>query len=445
MRDLRRASIARLGLLAAGAIALLGGAAPRARAASDDTSYVRFEFGGSSDMTNERFYEDSFDDTTFTGRRLTGSPEYRTAGIAALDAAAILTRGGRLLLRQEGAAGDHLLRSYTRLEWSGAPREGWKAQLVPDLDIRRDRSFGSDRREVRFRPEGRVRAVSLDHANTYELLAGGDWARFSGTSELLTLDRNAGRAWARWSHAPLDARWETEVGYGIDARMFPDSVSRDHIEQHGSLALRRLLPGGGSGALELQLDRRAPYYSTASTRDHFWSGRADLNAFVPLHEKLTLEFLASVDGYRYDRPDTSVYFDYQTVSARPSMRWALVNDWSVRVGPRFEWLVSPRVVSERYRQVAAAIELERLHGREWWAITPSAGWRQYDRSAATVTLDEPDLHSSYLFVEGEWFSEFSLPAAARLRLTGSARYESHEDPSQDATSLYLAIDVRRGF
>jgi hypothetical protein len=33
----------------------------------------------------------------------------------------------------------------------------------------------------------------------------------------------------------------------------------------------------------------------------------------------------------------------------------------------------------------------------------------------------------------------------RLRFSGSARYESHEDPSQDANSLYGSIDIRRAF
>ena len=115
--------------------------------------------------------------------------------------------------------------------------------------------------------------------------------------------------------------------------MFPDSVSRDHIEQHGSFALRRLLPGGGSSALELQLERRRPYYSTTATRDDFWSGRADLNFMLPLHDKLSAEFTASVDGYRYERADTSVYFDYQTILLRPGVRWTLLQDWSLRAGP----------------------------------------------------------------------------------------------------------------
>lgn len=410
-----------------------------------DTNFVRLEFGGVSDVTNERFYEDTFDDTTFTGRRLAGSPEYRSAGVAALDGAGAFARGGRWLLRQEAVAGDHLLRSYSRFELSGTPRDGWKWSLAPELDARRDRSFGSDRRELRFRPDGRVRFTSLDRSDSWDLLAGGDWLRSSGTSETTTLDRNAGRAWLRWAHAPLDALWETELGYGADVRAFPDSVVRDHVEQHGAFAVRGLLPGGSSTALELQLDRRGTIYGTPSTRDHFWSGRLDANAFLRLHDRLTAELVLTVDGYRYDRADTSVYFDYQTWTARPGFRWVLAHDWSLRIGPRLEWLVAPEVSSERYREVAAAIEAERLHGHDWWSFAPSAGWRQYERSAATVSLNEPDLHSSYLFIDGELFADVALPAALRVRFTGSGRYEQHEDPSQDATSLYFSLDLRRRF
>src|SRR5262249_13804165 len=115
------------------------------------------------------------------------------------------------------------------------PRERWRLSLVPEVDARRDRSFGADLRELRIRPDGRLRIASLDRSETYELLAGGDWLRTSGTSEFTTLDRNAGRAWLRWEHSPLDALWESELGYGADLRCFPDSVNRNHVEQHGSL------------------------------------------------------------------------------------------------------------------------------------------------------------------------------------------------------------------
>ena len=416
-----------------------------ARAQPPDSNFVRFEFGGSSDVSNERFYEDTFDDTTFTGRKLTGSPEYRSAAIAAMNAGGALARGGRFVFRQEATAGDHLMRSYTRLDVHGEPRDGWKASLVPELDARRDRSFGGDRRELRFRPDGRVRVTSLDHSDTWDLLVGGDWFRTSGASVVTALDRNAGRAWLRWAHTPIAALWESEFGYGADVRAFPDSVRRDHVEQHGAFTLRRLLPGGGSAAVEAQLDRRQTLYDTPSTRDHFWSGRVDASAFAHLHDALTAELWLSVDGYRYDRADSVVYFDYQTWTAHPAFRWSLAHDWGLRVGPRLEWLVAPKTPAERYREVAGVIEAEWLHAGNWWSFAPSAGWRQYDRSAATVSLNDPDLHSSYLFLEGEWFADVGLPAAIRARVSGSGRLEQHEDPSQNATSLYFSLDLRRSF
>lgn len=423
-------------------LALVG---PAASAQAPDSNFVRFELGANSDVTNERFYEDTFDDTTFTGRRLSGAPEYRTAGVAAMDAAGAFPRGGRFLLRQELTAGDHLLRSYTRVILRGEPGDGWKLSLTPELDARRDRSFGGDRREVRFRPDGRLRVQSLDHTNAWDLLVGGDWLNTSGTSEVTTLDRNAGRAWLRWAHTPLDALWESELAYGADVRAFPDSVNRDHVEQHGGLTLRRLLPGGGAAAFEVQLDRRHTLYDTPSTRDHFWTGRLDANAFVHLHDALTAELWLSADGYRYDRADSTVYFDYQTWTVRPAFRWSLAHDWSIRAGPRLEWLRAPLISAERYREVAGVIEVERLHAGDWWSLAPAAGWRQYERSAATVSLDEPDLHSSYLFLEGLAFTDVGLPGSVRLRMSGSARFEQHEDPSQDATSVYLSLDVRRSF
>jgi hypothetical protein len=274
---------------------------------------------------------------------------------------------------------------------------------------------------------------------------GGDWFRSEGATELVTLDRNAGRAWLRWAHAPLTSRWDSELGYGADLRAFPDSTNRDHLEQHGAVTLRGTLPRAGSVTLDTQVDRRTPIYDTPSTRDHFWSGHGDGTVFVPLHERLTAELWLMADGYRYDHPDSSVYFDYTLLSAQPSLHWTLARDWGLRLGPRFEDLLAPEVPAERYRQVELVVEAERLHLGDWLSLSPSAGWRQYERSSSTLSLAEPDLHSSYLFVEGEAFGDFGLPGRVRLRFSGSARYESHEDPSQDANSLYGSIDIRRAF
>jgi hypothetical protein len=416
-----------------------------AHAQVPDTSYVRWELGGNSDVTNERFYEDTYDDTTFTGRRLASSPEYRSAGVGAVEFSSAFLRGSRVRFRQEATAGDHLIRSFTRVEWQGEPRDGLRALLTPELDVRRDRSFGADRRELRFRPDARIRLASPDRAQAWSLALGGDWYRTSGTSDVLSLDRNAGRAWLRYGLTPLDALWETELGYGADVRAFPDSTVRDHVEQHGALTVRRLLPGAGSAAVDLQLDRRTTLDTTPSTRDHFWSGRLDANVFLPFREHFTAELWISADGYRYDVPDTAVYFDYRLWTLRPALHWDLARDWGLRAGPRIELLQAPEVPAERYRQVAAVLEFERLHAGDWWSLSPAAGWREYEKSASTLSLADPDLHSSYLFVEGEVFADVGLPGRVRLRMSGTGRYESHEDPSQDASSLYVSLDVRRRF
>ena len=416
-----------------------------ARAQRADTSFVHYEAGAASDVTNEQFYEATYDDTTLTGKKLASSPEVRAAAVAAIETAGHVAGGARLWFREEGTYGDKLKRSYTRLDLSGTPRLGLRLSLTPELDLRHDRSFGDDRRELEFRPEGRVRITSLEHSDLVDLLVGGDWFRSEGTSELVTLDRNAGRAWLRWSHAPLTSRWDSELGYGADLRAFPDSTNRDHLEQHGALTLRGTLPGAGSVTLDTQVDRRTPLYDTPSTRDHFWAAHGNGTVFVPLHERLTAELWFTGDGYQYDHPDSSVYFDYTLLSVAPGLHWTLARDWGLRLGPRFEDLIAPDVPNERYRQAELVLEGERLHLGDWLSLSPSAGWREYEHSSATLSLAEPDLHSSYLFVEGEVFGDFGLPGRIRLRFSGSARYESHEDPSQDANSLYGSIDIRRSF
>jgi hypothetical protein len=429
-----------------GAVLALGLAlAPAARAQQADTSYVHYEVGAASDVTNEQFYEATYDDTTLTGRKLASSPEVRAAAVAAVEAAGRGAGGARLWFREEATYGDKLKRSYTRFDLSGTPRLGMRLSLTPQLDVRHDQSFGDDRRELEFQPEGRARFTSSGRSNIVDLLAGGDWFRSDGTSELVTLDRNAGRAWLRWSHAPLTSRWDSELGYGADLRTFPDSTNRDHLEQHGALTFRGTLPRAGSAILDAEVDRRTPLYDTPSTRDHFWSGQGNGTIFVPFHDRLVAEVWLTVDGYRYDHPDSSVYFDYTLVSVLPSLHWTLTHDWGLRLGPRFEDLFAPEVPDERYHQFEMVLEAEWLHLGDWLSLSPSAGWREYEHSSSTLSLAQPDLHSSYLFVEGEAFGDFGLPGRLRLRFSGSARYESHEDPSQDANSLYGSIDLRRSF
>jgi hypothetical protein len=415
-----------------------------AHALSPDTlSAWHLEVGAGSDVTNERYYEDAIDDTTFS-RRLVSSPEYRNAGMAALDWTTHAGALGVLRLRQEVQAGDHLLRAASRLETRRRAASGRELALSQDLEARRDRSFGADQREFRWRPDARLRQP-LGSADRLDFSLGAEVLRSSGSSEALVLDRDAGRAWLRWAHLPSGSSWEVEAGLGADARSFPDSTTRDHIESHATLGLRGMLPAAGHVSLDLQVDRRVPRRDPVSTRDRFWGGRADLGAFVHVADPVTLELAAAVDGFLYDRPDTSAYFDYRQWTLQPSVRWALRPGWSVSGGSRLEWLTAPSAVGERYHEVAAVVTLERLGGGDWWSLSPSAGRRIYERSTRSLSLSSPDARSSYGYLQVEGFGDLELIDRLHLRMTTSLRLERHEDDSQDASSLYLAAELRRRF
>lgn len=415
-----------------------------ARALVPDTLRTwHLEVGAGSDVTNERYYEDAIDDTTFA-RRLVSAPEYRNAGIAALDWTTRAGALGVLRLRQEVQAGDHLLRAASRLETRRRAASGRELALSQDLEARRDRSFGADQREFRWRPDARVR-LPLGSEDRIDVSLGAEMLRTSGSSEALVLDRDAGRARLVWTHLPASSSWEVEAGISADARLFPDSTSRDHVESHATLGVRGMLPAAGHVSLDLQVDRRVPRRDPVSTRDRFWGGRADLGAFVHVAEPVTLELAAAVDGFLYDDPDTSAYFDYHQWTLQPSVRWAVRPGWSVSGGSRLEWLTAPSAVVERYHEVAAVVAIERLGGGDWWSLSPSAGRRIYDRSTSSLSLSSPDVRSSYGFVQVEGFGDLELIDRLHLRMTTSLRLERHEDDSQDASSLYLAVELRRHF
>ena len=53
-----------------------------------------------------------------------------------------------------------------------------------------------------------------------------------------------------------------------------------------------------------------------------------------------------------------------------------------------------------------------------------------------------DLHSSFAFYELDGFVDQRLPGRLTVRAMTSLRYEKHTDPSEDAASLYLSLELR---
>ena len=146
------------------------------------------------------------------------------------------------------------------------------------------------------------------------------------------------------------------------------------------------------------------------------------------------------EALQYDVEDSNVFFDYRTTRARLRVQFDGGARWTLSAGPRGERLASPLSSGEGYREIGGAVEFELLGRRAVWSLTPAAGWREYDQAPGTAL--SANLHSSYAFYELDGFVDQPLLDRLRLRALTALRYESHTDPSQDAGSLYLSVQLR---
>ena len=95
---------------------------------------------------------------------------------------------------------------------------------------------------------------------------------------------------------------------------------------------------------------------------------------------------------------------------------------------------------ERYHEWGVSLDVERSLGRAWWSFSPSAGVREYSAIGEVARFSG---HSDYRFLELAVLVDQELPLRCRVRLAATARLEKHDDPSQDARSLYFSVDLRR--
>lgn len=410
-----------------------------------DSVRVHIEAGISTDVTNEQFYEDVYTDTTFLGRRLQGTPETSRAAVYLADVGGFYAGGRREYhLQQEVTLGNNLMRAATSGTIRLRPNEDWRLSLEPALEALRDHSFGLDRRELRAGVSGRARHTLIDPANALEFLTNADFLRTGGASDPYLLGHNNSRTSFAWDHTPLyglEWRLQTET----NVRTFPDSASRSHWEQHLEGSVRKDLAGGHSLSLGVESQRRHTLHDASTTRDRYWNHHAGLEGIARLGASWTLHAGADAEAFRYDSPDSSIDFDYENSTAHLSLRRESGLSWTFAVGPRYDQLSTTWDPAERYREIAGVIDVEHIDLRGWWSISPSAGWRGYERSSTNVSTSSTAIHSSYAFYALQFFADQSLPARLRVRLLADGRIEKHQDASQDSRSLYFSVDVRRLF
>jgi len=429
------------------AIVLTGADAARAAEAAPDTLRLRLEAGVGTDITNEQFYEDAFlADTLFLGRRLTGTPETRHAGVLDLDLQG--TRGDGFLqyrLHHVLSVGDRLTRGLLDLSGTCDVAPDWRFQLAPSVEYRRDRTFGRDLTEARGGTTARLRHRFRDEDTFAELGLGGDFLRTSGRGADFIPDRDAGLLALVVERAGLDAG-EWRAGWRLAARAFPDSSERNHLEHGWEARWRHVTAAGHALTLEGEGARRTTRRAAPTARDRFWEAQAAVEAELGTLSAWTWRARLEGEVLRYEQQDSVLYLDASVLRARLGPRWQDSGGRSVSLAARGERLTSPRDPGEDYDEAGGELTAEWLGLRGWWSVAPAAGWRQYrDTSAWAAGSSLPGVHSSFAFYEVTLFGDQPLPGALRLRVSGAGRVEVHTDRTQDTRSLYFSVDLRRLF
>jgi hypothetical protein len=406
--------------------------------AFEDTMAVRLEFGGRADVTNEQYvsYEDAFVDTTFLVRQLVSTPERRYAGVLTTVLAG--TRNGRATryeLRNDLSLGNLVQREALGLTWRSDVGPDWSLFAAPFVEYRHDRTFDRDRQELRGAAALRARRAIRLGTTFAEAGARLEAVRSDGEGSDYLLDRDAATLSVAFDHlGALGDDWRLD--YGFTGRQFPDSASRDHLEQEGGVLMRRDYASGHVLALDGRLLRRRTVRPAYVSRDNYWTAEAGIEGDVRVSQGWRIRARADGEGIRYDVEDDTLYFDFHIVRGRLGLRFDADPRWNLTLGPRVDRLEAPRSPTDSYVELAGALELEILARGTWWSIVPAAGRRRYDDTGS------PDaVLSSYDFVELGAFGDQALAGGLRLRGFGSWRQEFHDNDAQDARSLYVSVEV----
>jgi len=410
-----------------------------------DTLRFRVEAGMRSDWTTEQFYEETFTDTTFLARRLVATPETRIAG--ALSTLLAGTRSGRRQSFQLGSdliLGDRLSRGVLHGTFRH-DADSWRWTTIPRAEYERDRTFERDLERVRISADTRLRRGFGDGVNRLETGAGGEFMRARGEGSQFLLDRDVVRSTLGFEHAPVTgAEWR--IAWLFAARVFADSVTRDHLEHGWDGHVRRDFEGGHFVMAETHGARRTARHPAPDTRDRFVEADVAAEGTWRLGTSWAGAVRAGFETLRYDEPDSAVFFDYGIARAQITPRFEH-SSWTIAAGPRVEVLDTALGPLEEYRELSAIVEFEGLLPGTWWSVVPEYGWREYRISVTGVPVrpEEIGAHSSYRFVELNVYADQRIPGGIRARLLGSGRYEAHTQAADDSRSLYISFDVRKIF
>ncbi len=429
-------------------LACASGAGPVAAAPA-----ARGEVGVGYDLTNQIYFEQTFDSTAFSSRTTVSDPVARLQGLAAGTLEWRETLGSRLRLDGRVSAGEQLFQTQAYLDGRKALSSTWRAVVTGDVNYRDDRSFGTTLRDfrtaARLGAERRTEDLSSSGRALY-LFDLSNGRNEDGTDYYP--DYQFHRVALGYDHFGWNGwEWGTVLSSGY--RSFPDTSARNYRDHMLEGRLRAGVGARGTWEALASIERRQASEMSA-VGDRFWAGELDARGHVEFDARgWSVEGRGAFQGSDYDEPSPT-FFHHAVWQAELGLRYERLPGRLVRPRAAAEFLRVPEggglgdpstsaearsAVTEEYDQWAGRLDVDLLGESAWFALNGGFGRRVYRNRAR----DEADLlaRSSYWLAEVGGFSEFRLRPFLRLRVSGDVHAELHDVVSDDLTSLYVATEL----
>ena len=440
-------------LVALGTLGAPGPAAAQEGSTGGDSLRFYVEVGAGGDVSNQVFYEQSFDSSLFDERITVSDPQTRFGGVALLR---LLGVNGRTTFQawNETRAGNELRRNLARLGVLHATGARSAVSLDLEADGRHDRSFGLDRKDLRLSALAAARASSADRLAGGRVFARAERLRGNEEGDGLDLYPDFDFVQAGVDLDRIGESWgAASLGYALGARTFPDTTERDYVEHTllGSglvrLGERWSVDVFGDGARRLAHDDSA-------FGDRLWQGDVEGRLVRRSGPRWELGLRSRVRFARYDVP-TPTFFNANFFRHALFARHRAESGLEVEIRPEIELARTPdfgglpadapvedkrAVAGEEFDEVALRGEVERFGPSGWWTVSPALGRRNYLKTAASA--EDLSSRSDFWFGEIVAFADLRLARRLGLRASADFRLESHDVSADDAKSLSLAAELR---
>jgi hypothetical protein len=415
---------------------------------------LRGDLGVGYDLTNQIYFEQTFDSTAFAGRHTVSDPEGRLQAL--VDGLLGVGYGGKSQFRLENrlSAGQKLVRNILYLDWKHELSGKWRWLVRNDLGYRRDSSFGLIQQDIREAALIGLERRTADLSTVWRVDYRFDLAE-TRTDHGVSFYPNY--RYHRFSLGFDRFNWmgpEWGLRYTLGHRSFPDTSLRNYVDHALETRFRLRSAGGTEFEWRGFFDRRSAH-EAAALGDRYLYGEADIRFRFPLvRHRWIVEIRGGFTGTAYDHPGLA-YFHNTIPRAELSLRFEHFPQWTVTTRLQAEILRVPNggglgdpafeadaghAVREEYGQIGMRLDIEHLGKRAWFFVSPSAGRRDFRRASGIET----DLlaRSSYWYAQVSSFAETRLGPLVLLRLSLDLLHERHDIISDDLTSLYLASELR---